>query len=81
MDVVNALEFYKPNPFFDNVDLLKMKYVDLVSFFIRLDPRLEIDYNGFTSKKYGIGGSTTDDPEDSNSTTESIIIFKRGYYD
>src|SRR5476651_1058109 len=59
---VNAFEYFKPNPVFNNVNLLETRYPDLVSLFLSFDPGLTNNYNEFTSLKYGIGGNTIDDP-------------------
>lgn len=80
-DIVNAFEFYQPIPVFNNLNLLKASYGDLVTIFLELDPNLSSNYNDFTSFKYGIGANTNDDPEDENAVPEAVIVFRKGYYD
>ncbi|WDF77984.1 hypothetical protein PQ469_29290 [Mucilaginibacter sp. KACC 22773] len=78
---INAFEYFKPNPIFNNVNLLETHYRDLVSLFQRFDPELTINYDEFTSLKYGIGVNTIDDPDEENAIPQSVVIFKRGYFD
>jgi hypothetical protein len=80
-DKVNAFEFFEPNPDFNGVNLLTQPYHQLLEMFKQLDQNLEIDYNGFTSYRYGIGGNTNDDPETEGAMPEAVIIFRQSYYD
>jgi len=77
---VNAFEFFDSKPQFNEMDLLSMPYKQLVTLFFEFDNELQIEYNGFTSNKYGIGGGTNDDPDDDKAMPESIIVFRKGYY-
>jgi hypothetical protein len=78
---IDAFEFFEANPVFQNVDLLSITWKQLLDFFQAIDINLEIDYNQFTSYKFGIGGNTNDDPDFDNAMPEAIIIFRKGYYD
>ncbi len=80
-DSVNAFEFFDSKPLFNSVNLVAVYYIPLLILFKELDPKLIIDYNSFTSNKYGIGINTNDDPESNSALSEAVIIFKKGYYD
>lgn len=80
-DKVNAFEFFEANPVFNGMNLLTMSYHSLIDMLKSLDSELIIEYDGFTSYKFGIGGNTSDDPENELAMPEAIIIFKKGYYD
>lgn len=78
---IDAFEFFEANPMFQNVDLLNITWKQLLSFFQTIDPNVEIDYNGFMSYEYGIGGNTNDDPDLDDAMPEAVIIFRKGLYD
>jgi hypothetical protein len=80
-DNVNAFEFFQANPVFNEVNLLTIHYNQLVKLFMELDTDLDVEYDRFTSYKYGVGASTNDDPESEMAIPEAIIIFRKGYYD
>jgi len=80
-DNVNAFEFFKSNPVFNNINLLDQPYKKLIKELSILDGEIEVEYNYFTSYKYGIGGNTNEDPELDESMPEAVIVFRKGYYD
>lgn len=80
-DKILAFEFFEPNPVFDGVNILSKSYKKLLEILKKLDKDLKVDYNGFTSYKYGIGANTNDDPEDNDAMPEAVIVFRLGYYD
>jgi hypothetical protein len=80
-DEINAFEFFEVNPIFNDTNLLAIPYHNLIDMFKSIDSELAIEYNGFTSYKFGMGGNTSDDPENELAMPEAIIIFKKGYYD
>ncbi len=65
---------------FGQIVFFDEKYIDIEKKFKILDENLEIDDVGFNSNKYGIGVYAPN-KEDINAEIESVIIFKRGYYD
>jgi hypothetical protein len=80
-DQINAFEFFEPKPIFNEIDLLSAPFQKLVETFKELDTDLIVEYNGFTSNKFGIGISTNGDPETEAAMPDSVIIFRQGYYD
>lgn len=64
---------------FNQTNIFEKSYHDIENFFGSIDPNLEIDEIGFTSYKFGIGVYAPYKSE-LNSKIESVIIFKRGYY-
>lgn len=65
---------------FNKAKIFEKSYQDIESFIGNMDPDIEIDEVGFTSYKFGIGVYAPYKSE-INSKVESVIIFKRGYYD
>lgn len=81
-DNINAFEFYKPNPVFNKINLLTEPFSNLIKLFLELDSELVIDDTGFNSYKYGIGiDAPYASTEDDKAAAESVIIYKKGYYD
>ena len=66
--------------FFEGISFFDKKYVDLEIAFKNMDSDIEIDEVGFNSNKYGIGVYVPN-KDDCNSTIESVIIYRQGYYD
>lgn len=66
--------------YFNEVKLFEKKYQEIELLFKNLDLEIEIDDVGFTSYKLGIGVYAPFKYEN-NAIIESIIIFKKGYYD
>lgn len=66
--------------FFEGISFFDKKYVDLEIAFKNMDSEIEIDEVGFNSNKYGIGVYVPN-KDDCNSTIESVIIYRQGYYD
>ena len=62
------------------VSFFDKKYVDLEIAFKNMDSDIEIDEVGFNSNKYGIGVYAPN-KDACNSTIESVIIYRQGYYD
>lgn len=79
-DRVNAFEFFSAGPEFKDIDLLAETYGKLIELFTHFDPELVIEDSGFDAPGLGIGVHTPD-TEDENDIPESVIIYKRGYYD
>lgn len=79
-DKVNAFEFFSSAPEFKDIDLLSETYSKLIELFAHFDPQLIIDESGFDSPAFGIGVHMPD-TEDEDDVPESVIIYRRGYYD
>ena len=76
-----AIEFHSgAELIFQNISFFDKKYVDIETAFRNIDSDIEIDEVGFNSNKYGIGVYAPN-KDDCNSTIESVIIFRQGYYD
>jgi hypothetical protein len=80
---VDAFEFYiyAQSPIFNGTGLLTERFDDLVRMFSQFDPELESDVGEFTSYKYGIGAHIDFSKEREIARADSIIIFRKGYYD
>ena len=79
---VEAVEFFPPsNPCYDNVELLNNEYNFIINLINKKDGLIEISSNGFISYGLGIGAYCSSAEDDSSSFPESIIVFKKGYYD
>lgn len=75
-----AIEFNNnSNLIFRNISFFGEKYVDVEKKFKQLDSKIEIDEVGFNSFKYGIGVYVPNKDED-EAKIESVIIYKKGYY-
>lgn len=74
-----AIEFSLFNDLFLNdLKISDYSYNDLENWFTGEDENIEIDETGFLSFKYGIGAYAADKSSDK---IDSIIVFKKGYYD
>jgi hypothetical protein len=47
----------------------------------KMDPKVSIESDGFTSKNLGVGAWAPNAADEPQSPPESIIVFVRGYYD
>lgn len=81
-DECEAIEFFEPAaPIFNKKNLLKISYMELISLFKEMDDEINIESDGFTSSKFGIGSYAPNAEEDMELPCESIIIFQEGYYE
>lgn len=79
--VVKAIEFASPaDPEFDDIHLLAISYNELKKLLIARDPDLEIEIDGLTSHKLGIGAYAPHAADEPNSPVEAIIVFEKDYY-
>lgn len=79
---ISAFEFYKEPLCFKGVNLLVEPYGNLLKLFSELDPEIKIDGTGFSSEKYGIGiEAVYASTEDQMACSDSVIVFRKGYYD
>ncbi len=79
----DSFEFFKPaKVIFLNKDLLKLSYNDFTDLVGYIDNELdESDDAGATSFLLGLGVYAPEKHSSPNKENESIITFKRGYYD
>lgn len=79
---IEAIEFYPPSQVvFDGIKLFELSYEALKTFLLKLDSELEIEVDGLTSYKLGIGAYAPNADDDSSLAVESIIVFEKGYYE
>lgn len=79
---LEALEMAAPaTPTFDGENLLALPYDKLLKHVARHDPDLETDDAGFTAPNVGIGAYAPEAAEHPKKKPESIIVFRKGYYD
>lgn len=77
-----AIEFAVPsNPTFSNTSMLGKPFKSIKDLFDTLDDNLILEDAGFTSNKYGIGVYAPHLKSDINDLIESVIVFRKGYYD
>lgn len=81
-NLCEAIELFEPaTVMFDNFVMTEQPYEKVKDFFDAIDDSLDFNDAGFTSYKYGIGvfaPNASDEPEE---PIESIIVFRKGYYD
>lgn len=81
-DNINAFEFYKGDVIFNGISLLKEPYINLIEIFSKNDPGLVVNGTTVTSNKLGIGlNAPYAGTEDEDAFVESVIVFRKGYYD
>ena len=79
---VEAIEFAKRGePMLGGVNLLGLGYADLVKLITMKDPDVVIKNDGFTSVNLGIGCWAPAGEDEPESPPDSVIVFRRGYYD
>jgi hypothetical protein len=80
-DNVTAFEFFKPKPTYNGLDLLMLSYIKLRNEFLNFDKDLQIEFTGFRSINLGIGVHAPSAYENPEVKPESVIIFKKNYYE
>lgn len=79
---VEAVEFARPaEPSFDGTDLLSIPFPQLMALLQGRDDSMEIDATECTSKAVGIGAYAPEAEESPEKPAESVIVFRKGYYD
>jgi hypothetical protein len=77
-----AVELVQPaNPTLFTVKLLNIPYESAEEQIGEWDEELEIRNTGFTSYKFGVGAYAPNKDEYPYEAIESVIVFKKGYYD
>jgi hypothetical protein len=80
-DLVEAVEIAPPAiARFEGINLLGMPAKSVVELFHRLDEGLTVDDFGLTSLAYGVGAYIPD-MDAAMDPPESVIAFRRNYYD
>ncbi len=82
--VVEAVElFYEPphTVQFCNQQLTGVSYKEIRDWLITLDPGIDEDDEGLTSRKFGISLYAPDAEDAPEEPTESAMVFEEGYYD
>ncbi len=80
--VLEAIEFTEPAvPEFEEMDLLKIHFKDLITYLSDKDKGLEVESGSLTSHVLGIDAYAPDADDNTPSSAESIIVFENGYYD
>ena len=80
--VLEAIEFTEPAvPEFEEMDLLKIHFKDLITYLSDKDKDLEVESDSLTSHVLGIGAYAPDADDNTSLPAESIIVFENGYYD
>ncbi len=82
-DNLDAIEFFNEDDLsltLNGKNLTDFSYNDLKIFILTLDKNLIIEADNFTSKKLGIGAYAPNIVDDKNAISETIIVFKEGYY-
>lgn len=78
-DSVECFEINKKNVFFENMNLMKLKYEFLEEFIKKSDPAIIIDEEGFNSPKYGFGVFRKLNNGKYSVYAKSVIIFNSDY--
>lgn len=76
---LEAVEFSSPAKVtFNDLDILNTPATELFGAMSRLDPELEREGVGFTSKSFGFGVWSDDE---SDRPPQSVVVFAPGYYE
>ncbi len=81
-NIYQAFTFIKPSsPNFKGEILLGKPFIELKNWFKQIDNTVEIDGDGLTSYKFGIGLYASYAEEAPKDPVEAVIVFEKGYYD
>ncbi|MEJ2816140.1 hypothetical protein [Caulobacter sp. CCG-8] len=76
---LEAVEFFSPAKVtFNELDILNTSASELIGEMSEVDPDLECEGSGFTSRSFGFGVWSEDDSE---LPPQSVIVFAPGYYE
>jgi hypothetical protein len=73
--------FSESKPMFQGMSLFEMNANEAALWLKKMDPKLEIEDVSATSYKFGISLYVGEGLDQGNSTIDSILAFKDGYYD
>jgi hypothetical protein len=77
-----AAELVPPaEPTLGGINLLGLGFAELVERIRIQDAKVAIEPDGFTSLELGVGCYAPSAEEDPENQPDSVIVFKRGYYD
>lgn len=77
-----AVEFAEPaEPMLEGTNLLSIPFSELAALLQRQDATIELEATELTSKGVGIGAYAPEAEESPEKPAESVIVFKKGYYD
>ena len=77
-----AIEMFEPaNPSINHYEIIGEKFNEVMNWISQQDKKIDIDENGLTSFKLGIGIYAPGHEEDENAKVEAVIAFETGYYD
>lgn len=80
--VVEAVELAEPaRTVLNGRDLLSMTFTEARAFLANLDAGLVVDVDGLTSYALGVGAWSPFAKDDPQAPIESVIVFRKGYYD
>jgi hypothetical protein len=81
-DLCEAVEMGAPAaPTLQSRPLVGVAFEDVRKWLAGLDPKLEVDGDGLTSRALGVGVYAPAARKEPNEPTESAIVFRAGYYD
>ncbi|BBE72759.1 ABC transporter ATP-binding protein [Oharaeibacter diazotrophicus] len=79
---LEAIEFFRPaTPEIAGIALFDVDLSTARTVVSRLDPNLEVDSAGFTSRLLGVGVYAPLAKDDETAPIEGVIAFRPGYYD
>lgn len=80
--VCQAIEFFEPAvPILNGEKLFGRPYSEVKEIFLKLDDQVQLDEDGLTSNKLGIGIYAPSAECNIEEHIEGVIIFEKGYYD
>lgn len=81
-NLCEAIELFEPaTVVFDSFIIAEQPYEKVREYFENIDDSLDFNDAGFTSYKYGIGVFAPYADDEPDEPIESIIVFRKGYYD
>ncbi|RKR09070.1 hypothetical protein C8C83_0670 [Flavobacterium sp. 90] len=78
-DSVECFEINRKNVFFEDMNLMKLKYDFLEEFIKKSDPDIIIDEEGFNSPKFGFGAYRGVNNSKYTLYPKSVIVFNNTY--
>jgi len=81
-DICEFIEMFSPSdPVFHGETLLNRTFAEIRDFFLTIDPNMEFDGDGLTSRKFGIAIYAPLAADEPDEPIEAVAVFERGYYD
>lgn len=79
-DACEAVEFWRSGPTFRGTNMLKERFAKIAAWLAAIDPGIQSNSSGLTSPAFGFG-LYAESPDETSSVIDSVIVFRRGYYD